>query len=90
MLAKNEGSVERLFRFILGIGLVSWGYWISGPYWLGYQIPRYQIPCWEWSSFITHGCMVERGFIIAAIGLIPLITGLIGWCPIKYILRIKA
>jgi hypothetical protein len=33
--------------------------------------------------------MVERGFVIAAVGLIPLLTGLIGWCPLKAIFRIK-
>ena len=90
MFRKNEGGAERLFRLILGLGLVLWGYWTSGTYWLGYQIPAYQIPCWEWGSFITHGCMVERGFIIAVIGLIPLLTGLIGWCPLKFMFRLKA
>lgn len=90
MFCKNEGIVERVFRLLLGIGLVSWGYWISGTYWLGYKIPTYQIPCWEWNNLISHACMVERGFVIAAIGLIPLLTGLIGWCPLKSIFGLKA
>jgi len=90
MFKKNEGGIERMVRFLLGLGLISWGYWISGIYWLGYQTPTYQIPCWEWGSFISHACMVERGFTIAIIGLIPLLTGLIGWCPLKSLLRLKA
>ncbi len=28
------------------------------------------------------------GYIMAAVGLIPLVTGLIGWCPIYSILKI--
>ena len=28
------------------------------------------------------------GYIMAAVGLIPLITGLVGWCPIYSILKI--
>ena len=89
MAWKNEGSVERITRLILGGSLVAYGYWVSGTYWLGYKFPLYPIPCWEWDSFIALGCMVERGFILAAIGLIPLLTGLIGWCPLKAIFRIK-
>ena len=89
MFGKNESGVERIFRLFLGLGLLSWGYWISGNYWLAYQVPTYQIPCWLWDNFISHGCMVERGFVIAAIGLIPLSTGLIGWCPLKSILGIR-
>ncbi len=27
------------------------------------------------------------GYIMAAVGLIPLVTGLVGWCPIYSILR---
>ena len=90
MFCKNEGAIERSFRFLLGIGLIGWGYWISGTYWLSYQVPTYQIPCWEWGNFVSHACMVERGFGIAAIGIIPLLTGLIGWCPLKSILGLKA
>ena len=89
MFGKNESGVERIFRLFLGLGLLSWGYWISGSYWLGYQLSTYQITCWEWDSFISHGCLVERGFVIAAIGLIPLSTGLIGWCPLKSILVVR-
>ena len=89
MFSQNEHGLERFFRFFLGLGLVSWGYWISGAYWSSYQVGAYQIPCWEWASFISHGCLIERGFVIALVGLIPLITGLIGWCPLKAILGIK-
>ena len=90
MFSKNEGSVERLLRLLVGGGLIAWGYWISGVYWLGYQISTYQIPCWDWSNFISHGCTVERGLVIAVIGLIPLFTGLIGWCPLKSMLGLRA
>ena len=89
MFGKNESGVERIFRLFLGLGLLAWGYWISGNYWLAYQVSTYQIPCWLWDNFISHGCMVERGFVIAAIGLIPLSTGLIGWCPLKSILGVR-
>ena len=89
MFMKNEGGVERIARLILGAALIGFGYRISGIYWFGYQVSIYPIQCWDWNNFITHGCMVERGFVIAAVGLIPLLTGLIGWCPLKAIFRIK-
>ena len=89
MTFKNESGLERFFRLALGLGLISWGVWISGNYWLGYTTPPYQLPCWEWSNFITHACLVERGFTIAVIGLIPTITGILGWCPLKSIFGIK-
>jgi hypothetical protein len=56
---------------------------------MSYTTPIYQIPCWEWESFISHACLVERGIAIAIIGFIPMFTGVIGWCPLKAILRIK-
>ena len=89
MFCNNERGFERIFRIGLGLGLISWGFWISGTYWLGYAIPTYQIPCWEWGNFISHGCLVERGFTIAVVGLIPTLTGIIGWCPLKAIFGIK-
>ena len=90
MFCRNQGALERFVRLFLGVGLLVWGYWISGDYWISYQSPIYPIPCWEWDSFISHGCMVERGFAIAVIGLIPFSTGLFGWCPLKSILGLKA
>ncbi len=89
MVSKNEGGLERLLRVILGVGLISWGVWTSGNYWLDYTIPVHQIPCWEWSNFISHGCLVERGFVISLFGIIPTFTGLIGWCPLKSLFGIK-
>jgi hypothetical protein len=89
MFCKNERGLERIFRIGLGLGLISWGFWISGTYWLSYAIPTYQIPCWEWSNFISHACLVERGFTIAVVGSIPTLTGIIGWCPLKAIFGIK-
>lgn len=83
MFCKNESGAERILRIIIGVGLITFGFWTSGDYWASYTIPAYQIPCWEWSNLISHGCFVERGFIIAIIGIVPITTGLIGWCPIK-------
>ena len=90
MFFRNEGALERLVRLVLGLGLLWWGYWTSGTYWLGYQISTYPVSCWDWGNFVSHVCMVERGFTIAVIGLIPLLTGLIGWCPLKSILGLKS
>jgi hypothetical protein len=89
MFCKNEGGIERILRIVLGIGLISWGVWTSGNYWIGYAVPIHQIPCWDWNNFISHGCIVERGFIVAAIGIIPVLTGIIGWCPLKSILGLN-
>jgi len=89
MFYKNEGGIERILRTVLGVGLISWGVSISGNYWFDYTIPTHQIHCWEWNNFISHGCIVERGFIISVIGIIPLVTGIIGWCPLKSILGLK-
>ena len=89
MAWKNEGSLERSTRLILGGSLIAYGYSVSGTYWLGYKVALYPIPCWNWDNFIALSCMVERGLIFAAIGLIPLLTGLIGWCPLKAIFRTK-
>ena len=85
----NEKALERILRISIGFCLIAWGFWVSGSYWMSYTTPIYQIPCWEWESFISHACLVERGIAIAIIGLIPLFTGVIGWCPLKAILRIK-
>ena len=85
MFAKNEGGPERIIRLLLGLSLVLWGYWTSGIYWLDYQVLSYPVSCWDWDNFITHSCIIDRGIIITAIGCIPLLTGLIGWCPLKAI-----
>lgn len=45
----NVGNVDRIFRVVLGIGLLTWGYMSQN--WLG------------------------------AIGLIPLTTAFLRWCP---------
>ena len=90
MFIQNEGTLERLTRLLLGIFLLSLGYWISGTYWLSYQTPLYPVSCLNWDNFIANSCIVERGFSIAAVGLVPLLTGLIGWCPLKAIFKIKA
>ena len=89
MICKNESGLERIFRLALGLGFISWGVWTSGNYWLSYATPTYQIPCWEWNNFIAHACLVERGFIIAVVGVIFTLTGMTGWCPLKSILGIR-
>ena len=89
MLRTNEMGLERILRTILGLALITWGFQISGNYWLDYTIPIYQVSCWEWSNFISNACLVERGMTIAVVGLIPIFTGLLGWCPLKATFGIK-
>ena len=89
MFSQNEKWIERLVRLIIGSGLLSYGYYIAGNYWMAYQPSTSQVPCLELANFISNGCLVERGIVCATIGLIPFITGLIGWCPLKAILQIN-
>ena len=89
MFSINETGTERLIRLLLGSGLLSYGYFIAGNYWMAYQPSTYQVPCMELANFMSNGCLVERGIACAAIGLIPFITGLIGWCPLKAVLHIN-
>ena len=89
MKFQNEGTFERTTRIIIGAGLICWGYLESGEYWGSYETPIYQTPCWIWENFIAHACMVERGFLIAFIGIIPLLTGMMGWCPLNSLFRIN-
>ena len=58
MLKKNEGTIDRVLRVIVGIALISMVFY-------GVQTP------WGW------------------VGLIPLITGLVGSCPIYSILGLS-
>ena len=88
MFSQNEKGIERLVRLTIGSGLLFYGYYIAGNYWMAYQPSTYQVPCLELANFMSNGCLIERGIICAIIGLIPFITGLIGWCPLKAILRI--
>jgi len=48
-MTKNMGTVDRVIRVVIGVGLLAWGY--SAQNWLG------------------------------AIGLVPLFTAALGWCP---------
>ena len=48
-MTKNIGSIDRVIRIVVGVGLLVWGYMTQN--WLG------------------------------AIGLVPLGTALLGWCP---------
>ncbi|EMO52408.1 YgaP family membrane protein [Leptospira noguchii] len=54
----NEGSIDRILRIIVGIGLIGFGYWFQGSVGIGMMV----------------------------VGLIPLGTGLVGWCPMYSIL----
>ncbi len=55
MFGKNEGSLDRILRVVLGIALLGW--YFMAPADAGYR---------PW----------------LLIGIIPLATGLIGWCPL--------
>lgn len=52
-MKKNEGSLDRLIRFIIGLIILSLWFFLGGAtkYW-------------------------------ALLGLIPLLTSLLGWCPL--------
>ncbi|MDA8050387.1 MAG: DUF2892 domain-containing protein [Rhodospirillales bacterium] len=55
---KNIGSIDRVLRIIVGLGVISLVFW--GPRTL-----------WGW------------------LGLIPLVTAVIGWCPLYAVLGIR-
>ena len=55
---KNIGSIDRVLRIIVGLGVISLVFW--GPHTL-----------WGW------------------LGLIPLVTAVIGWCPLYSVLGIR-
>ncbi|MBT8442485.1 MAG: DUF2892 domain-containing protein [Gammaproteobacteria bacterium] len=58
MFKKNEGTIDRILRIILGLGLLSIVF-------VGPQTP------WGW------------------IGLVPLVTGIAGSCPVYSIFRLN-
>jgi hypothetical protein len=55
---KNVGSIDRVLRIIVGLGVISLVFW--GPRTL-----------WGW------------------LGLIPLVTAVIGWCPLYAVLGVR-
>ena len=55
MIVQNVGSVDRLLRVVLGLGLILAGF------------------------LVMRGAV---GTVLGVVGLIPLATGLIGWCPL--------
>ncbi len=55
MFKKNEASIERIIRTLLGVALLAW--FFMAPADAGYK---------PW----------------LLVGIIPLVTGLIGWCPL--------
>ena len=54
MFTRNEGSLDRTFRIVLGLLLILAGF-VSGGTW---------------------------GIVLYVIALVPLLTGMIGWCPL--------
>lgn len=59
-MKKNEGSLDRLIRLIIGLIVLSLWFFLSGSakYW-------------------------------ALLGLIPLLTSLLGWCPLYALLGVN-
>ncbi|MFZ7092217.1 MULTISPECIES: YgaP family membrane protein [Roseobacteraceae] len=57
-MSKNEGTLDRILRVIVGLGLLAMVF--VGPQ-----------TAWGW------------------IGLVPLLTGLVGYCPLYAVLGIK-
>ncbi|RMH42959.1 MAG: DUF2892 domain-containing protein [Alphaproteobacteria bacterium] len=60
-MMKNEGTIDRVLRVILGIALI-------GAYFLYPDLP------YRWVLWI---------------GIVPLVTGLVGWCPLYSVLGIR-
>jgi hypothetical protein len=58
MLAKNVGSIDRILRIVVGLGLISLVF-------VGPQTP------WGW------------------IGIVPLLTAFIGFCPLYTLIGIR-
>ena len=56
-MKKNVGSLDRLFRMILGLVIIAWG--IYAESWFGF------------------------------IGIVPLMTALLNWCPFYIPLKIS-
>jgi len=65
MMTKNEGSVDRIVRVVLGVVLIVWAYVIGQGQW----------STWSW--------------ILGIVGLIALVTGIIGWCGLYAVLGIN-
>ena len=61
-MTTNVGSVDRIFRIVLGLALLAAAFGLYGP---AYQT------VWGW------------------LGVIPLGTALLGWCPAYSLLGIK-
>lgn len=53
-MTTNVGTIDRVFRILLGLALIAAAFGLYGP---AYQT------VWGW------------------IGVIPLVTGLVSWCP---------
>ena len=52
---RNEGTVDRAIRVVIGLALLIIGFAVVGG---------------------------TAGTIMGIVGLVPLLTGLIGWCPL--------
>lgn len=56
-MTRNVGSIDRIIRILLGLGLLAAG-WIAESWW-------------------------------GLIGLVPLLTGLVNWCPLYRLLGLS-
>ncbi|MFZ5641359.1 MAG: YgaP family membrane protein [Bacillota bacterium] len=77
---KNEGTIDRLIRVLVGIGLLVF-------FFLGEGSTKYfgLIGVALLMAFFLEGSVRN----IYLIGLIPLATAVINWCPIYSLLGIK-
>ena len=61
-MMKNEGTIDRVLRTVLGIVLMVVGFGVVGG---------------------------TGGTTLGVVGLVPLITGVVGFCPIYTLLHIR-
>ncbi len=59
---KNEGTIDRVIRVVIGVALLIVGFAAMGG---------------------------TAGTIVGVVGLVPLLTGLAGWCPLYSVLGIR-
>lgn len=59
---RNEGTVDRAVRVVVGVALLVIGFAAVGG---------------------------TAGTIIGIVGLVPLLTGLVGWCPLYSVFGIR-
>ena len=55
MFSQNEKVIERLVRLVIGSGLLFYGYYIAGNYWMAYQPSLIKYPAWSWPTLCRTG-----------------------------------